>query len=174
MAPTKPAEEGASARASSKVVELDSLIARLRQWRAAGDRIVFTNGCFDVLHIGHVTLLEGCHRFGDKVIVGLNSDASVKKLKGRGRPVFSERERALMVAALEATDAIVIFSEDTPIELIRRIRPDVVVKGGDYVPSVVVGFDDVKEWGGRVEIIRMVDGFSTTRILQKLARLVTA
>lgn len=160
-------------KAQDKVLELGNLLVRVSEWRNAGERIVFTNGCFDILHAGHITLLEACRRFG-KVIVGLNSDASVRKLKGARRPIIGECERARLLAALAATDAVVIFSEDTPIELIRRIRPDVLVKGGDYVDSAVVGFHDVKSWGGRVEIVPTVDGFSTTRMLQRLANQLAA
>ncbi len=105
---------------------------RVAEWRAAGETIVFTNGCFDLLHVGHVTLLEECHRFGSKLVLGLNSDASVCRLKGPTRPVVGESERARVMAALAAVDAVVVFEEDTPLELIRAVKPDVLVKGGDY------------------------------------------
>lgn len=151
-----------------KILDLNHLLGRIFAWRRGKQRIVFTNGCFDILHLGHITLLEHCRTLADRLIVGLNSDASVRKLKGDGRPIFSESERARVLAALAVTDAIVIFNEDTPINLIRKIRPDVLVKGGDYVDSTIVGAPDVKSWGGKIEIVPIVNGFSTTRILQRL------
>jgi D-beta-D-heptose 7-phosphate kinase/D-beta-D-heptose 1-phosphate adenosyltransferase len=141
----------------------------LAEWRASGDRIVFTNGCFDILHVGHITLLEQCREFGDKVIIGLNSDASVRQLKGPTRPLVSESERARVLAALGATDAVIIFDQPTPLELIQAVRPDVLVKGGDYSASTIVGADDVVTWGGRVEIVPTVNGASTTNTIRKMA-----
>jgi D-beta-D-heptose 7-phosphate kinase / D-beta-D-heptose 1-phosphate adenosyltransferase len=151
-----------------KILDLSHLLARVSAWRRGKQRIVFTNGCFDILHLGHITLLEHCRTLADRLIVGINSDASVRKLKGDGRPIFSESERARVLAALAVTDAIVIFGEDTPLNLIRKIRPEVLVKGGDYVDSTIVGAPEVKAWGGKVEIVPIVNGFSTTRILQRL------
>ena len=151
-----------------KILDLDHLLVRLAQWRANGERIVFTNGCFDILHVGHITLLEQCREFGDKVVIGVNSDASVRGLKGPTRPVVGERERARVLAALGSTDAVVIFDEATPADLIRRVRPDVLVKGGDYTASTIVGADDVTTWGGRVEIVPTVIGVSTTNTIQKM------
>jgi D-beta-D-heptose 7-phosphate kinase / D-beta-D-heptose 1-phosphate adenosyltransferase len=152
-----------------KILDLQHLLVRLAEWRANGDRIVFTNGCFDILHVGHITLLEQCREFGDKVVIGVNSDASVKRLKGPTRPVVGERERARILAALGSTDAVVIFDEPTPLELIRNLRPDVLVKGGDYTTSTIVGADDVVTWGGRVEIVPTVDGASTTNTIRKMS-----
>ncbi len=149
-----------------KTLGLPQLLARAAEWRAAGHTIVFTNGCFDILHVGHVTLLETCRRLGDKVVVGINSDASVSGLKGPGRPVVKERERRRMLAALMATDAVVVFDAPTPIDLIVALRPDVLVKGGDYTEESVVGAPEVRSWGGRVDIVPTVEGFSTTNILQ--------
>jgi D-beta-D-heptose 7-phosphate kinase/D-beta-D-heptose 1-phosphate adenosyltransferase len=151
-----------------KILDLHPLLVRLAEWRANGDRIVFTNGCFDILHVGHITLLEQCRDFGDKVIIGLNSDASVQRLKGPTRPVVGEKERARVLAALGSTDAVVIFDEATPFELIRALRPDVLVKGGDYDASTIVGAEDVVTWGGRVEIIPTVNGASTTNTIRKM------
>ncbi len=151
-----------------KILDLPHLLVRLAEWRASGDRIVFTNGCFDILHVGHITLLEQCRDFGDKVVIGLNSDASVKGLKGPTRPVVGENERARVLAALGATDAVIIFDEPTPLELIRNVRPDVLVKGGDYNASSVVGADDMTTWGGRVEIVPTVSGASTTNTIRKM------
>jgi D-beta-D-heptose 7-phosphate kinase/D-beta-D-heptose 1-phosphate adenosyltransferase len=155
-------------RGGEKVLDRERLAKRIAEWRAAGETIVFTNGCFDILHVGHVTLLEDCHRYGSKLVLGLNSDASVCRLKGPTRPVVGENERARVMAALAAVDAVVLFEEDTPIELIREVRPDVLVKGGDYSVETVVGHEDVTAAGGRVEIVPTVEGFSTTNIVKKL------
>lgn len=151
-----------------KILDLPHLLVRIAEWRASGDRIVFTNGCFDILHVGHITLLEQCREFGDKVVVGLNSDASVRGLKGSARPVVGESERARVLAALGATDAVIVFEEETPLELIRSLRPDVLVKGGDYTASTIVGAEDMTTWGGRVEIVPTVSGASTTNTIQKM------
>ena len=154
--------------AGEKILDLDRIKLRVAEWRASGETIVFTNGCFDLLHVGHITLLEECRRFGSKLVLGLNADASICRLKGPSRPIVGERERARVMAALGAVDAVVLFSEDTPLELIRAIRPDVLVKGGDYTIDTVVGHEDVVAGGGRVEIIPTVEGFSTTNIVKKL------
>jgi D-beta-D-heptose 7-phosphate kinase/D-beta-D-heptose 1-phosphate adenosyltransferase len=156
-------------RGGDKVLDGERLAKRIQEWRAAGETIVFTNGCFDLLHVGHVTLLEDCHKFGSKLVLGLNSNASVCRLKGPTRPVVGENERARVMAALAAVDAVVLFDEDTPIELIRALKPDVLVKGGDYSVETVVGHEDVRAAGGRVEIVPTVEGFSTTNILKKMA-----
>ena len=157
-------------RSGEKVLDSERLAKRVQEWRAAGETIVFTNGCFDLLHVGHVTLLEECHRFGSKLVLGLNSDASVCRLKGPARPVVGERERARVMAALAAVDAVVLFEEDTPLELIRAVRPDVLVKGGDYSVETVVGHEDVIAAGGRVEIVPTVEGFSTSSLVEKVKR----
>ena len=154
---------------AEKILDLDRIQHRVAEWRAAGETVVFTNGCFDLLHVGHITLLEECHRFGSKLVLGLNSDSSVCALKGPSRPIVGERERARVMAALAAVDAVVLFSGETPLELIRALKPDVLVKGGDYTIETVVGHEDVIANGGRVEIIPTVEGFSTTNILKKLA-----
>jgi D-beta-D-heptose 7-phosphate kinase / D-beta-D-heptose 1-phosphate adenosyltransferase len=157
-------------RGDEKVLDGERLAKRVAEWRAAGETIVFTNGCFDLLHVGHVTLLEECHRFGSKLVLGLNSDASVCRLKGPTRPVVGENERARVMAALAAVDAVVVFEEDTPLELIRAVKPDVLVKGGDYSVDTVVGHEEVIAAGGRVEIVPTVEGFSTSNIVSKLKR----
>jgi D-beta-D-heptose 7-phosphate kinase/D-beta-D-heptose 1-phosphate adenosyltransferase len=156
-------------RSGEKVLDQAKLATRIAEWRAAGETIVFTNGCFDLLHVGHVTLLEDCHRFGTKLVLGLNTDASVQRLKGPSRPVVGENERARVMSALAAVDAVVLFDEDTPLELIRAVRPDVLVKGGDYRVETVVGHEEVLAAGGRVEIVPTVEGFSTTNLVRKLA-----
>ncbi|MGO9520356.1 MAG: D-glycero-beta-D-manno-heptose 1-phosphate adenylyltransferase, partial [Candidatus Korobacteraceae bacterium] len=141
---------------------------------AAGQRVVFTNGCFDLLHIGHITLLEQARRKGDRLIVGLNSDSSVRLVKGAPRPLVGEQERAKILAALSAVDAVVLFDENTPLTLIEAIRPDVLVKGGDYTEEDVVGAREVRAWGGRVELIPLVEGVSTTRLIAKSVAAVSA
>lgn len=136
--------------------------------RAQPGRVVFTNGVFDLLHPGHVDLLLGSRREGDALIVGLNSDASVKRLKGPDRPVRSLTDRAYILAALAMVDAVVAFEQDTPLELIRRLRPDVLVKGGDYTVETIVGAAEVQQWGGRVAVVPLTPGQSTTSIIQQL------
>ncbi|MGB8890153.1 MAG: bifunctional D-glycero-beta-D-manno-heptose-7-phosphate kinase/D-glycero-beta-D-manno-heptose 1-phosphate adenylyltransferase HldE [Candidatus Korobacteraceae bacterium] len=152
-----------------KILPLDRLLARVTGWRATGARVVFTNGCFDILHIGHIRLLEQARRQGDCLIVGLNSDASVRRLKGPSRPIVADSERAGILAALSSVDAVVIYDESTPLRLIEVIRPDVLVKGGDYSQDSVVGTREVLAWGGRVELIPLVRGVSTTRLIAKSA-----
>jgi D-beta-D-heptose 7-phosphate kinase/D-beta-D-heptose 1-phosphate adenosyltransferase len=153
---------------AEKILDRDRLAQRVAEWRAAGETVVFTNGCFDLLHVGHVTLLEDCRHFGSKLVLGLNTDASVSRLKGPTRPVVGENERARVMAALAAVDAVTLFDEETPLELIRSLRPDVLVKGGDYTVETVVGHEIVIAAGGRVEIVPTVEGFSTTNLVRKL------
>lgn len=153
-----------------KLVTRSALADRVAGWRANGERIVFTNGCFDLLHIGHVTLLEEARSFGDRLIVAINSDASVRGLKGPSRPVVGEQERGRVLAALAAVDAVVIFNEPTPLELIVATRPDVLVKGGDYSREVVVGAAELATYGGEVRIVPFVEGFSTTSLIEKALR----
>jgi D-beta-D-heptose 7-phosphate kinase/D-beta-D-heptose 1-phosphate adenosyltransferase len=154
-------------RAEEKVLTLEHLKVRTSAWRSAGQSIVFTNGCFDILHIGHITLLEDARREGDRLIVAINSDASVQKLKGPTRPIVAERERGRILAALAAVDAVIVFDEPTPLQLIVELRPDVIVKGGDYSADNVVGAPEVRSWGGRVKIVPTVEGFSTTKLIAK-------
>jgi len=131
--------------------------------------VVFTNGVFDLLHVGHVTLLEAARAEGDALVVGINSDASARRLgKGSDRPVVPERERARLVAALAAVDCVVLFAEDTPLALIRALRPDVLVKGADYAREAIVGATDVEAWGGRVVRVPLVKDQSTTGLLERL------
>jgi D-beta-D-heptose 7-phosphate kinase/D-beta-D-heptose 1-phosphate adenosyltransferase len=140
-----------------------------KRWRAsAAGRVVFTNGVFDLLHRGHVDLLTAARGLGDALVVGLNSDSSVRRLKGPGRPVRTESERAYVLAALEAVDAVTVFEQDTPLELILALRPDVLVKGGDYTPDTIVGRSDVEGWGGRVVVVPLTPGQSTTSIIERL------
>lgn len=144
--------------------EIDHYIARERYF---GKKIVFTNGCFDVLHIGHVRLLMDAATAGDIVVVGLNSDASVKRLKGEKRPINTESLRAELLSALIPVDCIILFDEDTPESLIKRIKPDVLVKGGDYSVEQIVGADFVQSYGGQVLIFPLVEGHSSTEIISK-------
>ena len=146
----------------------DELTALSKSWHDCGEKIVFTNGCFDLLHVGHVTYLEKAAHLGRRLIVGLNTDASVRRLKGDSRPLTHELDRARVLAALSCVDAVVLFDEDTPAELIRKIKPDVLVKGGDYKPEDVVG----KEDAGEVKIIDFEEGYSTTGIIETIAKLV--
>ena len=141
-----------------KVVPLELLLARVAGWRARGLQVVFTNGCFDLLHIGHIALLEQARRMGDRLIVAVNSDGSVRRLKGSERPLVQEQDRARILAALAVVDAVVVFDESTPLQLIEMIRPDVLVKGGDYTEDEVVGATEVRGWGGRVELVPLVAG----------------
>ena len=144
--------------------------ADARAWRAAtAGRVVFTNGVFDLLHPGHVDLLRGARAEGDALIVGINSDASVRRLgKGPGRPVRTAAERAYVLAALASVDAVVVFDEDSPLELVRHLEPDIIVKGGDYTPETIVGARDVVARGGRVVVIPLTPDQSTTAIIEKL------
>ncbi len=146
--------------------------AAQREFGAGRDhRLVFTNGCFDVLHRGHVEVLARARELGDRLIVGLNSDDSVRRLKGPGRPLQSEMDRAACLAGLQSVDAVVIFEEDTPAQLIEELQPDVLVKGGDYEPDQVVGRDTVEARGGRVVLIPYIAGFSTTELIQRAAQI---
>jgi D-beta-D-heptose 7-phosphate kinase/D-beta-D-heptose 1-phosphate adenosyltransferase len=154
-------------QAEEKVLPADRLRTRVSAWRSGGQSMVFTNGCFDLLHIGHIKLLEDARRQGDRLVVGINSDASVSRLKGPTRPMVGERERAYVLAALAAVDAVVIFDEPTPLQLIEALRPDVIVKGGDYSEETVVGAKEVRSWGGRVKIFPTVEGFSTSALIAK-------
>jgi D-beta-D-heptose 7-phosphate kinase/D-beta-D-heptose 1-phosphate adenosyltransferase len=145
----------------------EELDAQLALWRQQGLRVGFTNGCFDILHPGHVKVLTAARGACDRLVVGLNSDASVKRLKGEGRPVQNERARAEVLAALEAVDLVVIFEEDTPLKLITQIEPSVLVKGGDYTRDQVVGHEVVAANGGEVLLIDVLPGFSTTALVTR-------
>lgn len=153
-----------------KVIPRDRLPDFLQGHRRAGRSIVFTNGCFDILHPGHLRLLRHCSTCGDVVVVGLNSDDSVRRLKGPSRPVLAARDRALVLAALPEVDAVVVFSEDTPAELLQLVLPDVLVKGGDYNPEDVVGRDLVESRGGRLELIPLREGISTTTLVDRMQK----
>ena len=162
--------EGSLMDADDKVLPVKSALERVSGWRRQVRRVGFTNGCFDLLHPGHVSLLRQARRSCDHLIVGLNSDASVKRLKGADRPVQNETSRAAVLASLADVDAVVIFEEDTPIDLIRSLKPDVLVKGADYTTDEVVGAEDVKRWGGEVILADLLDGHSTTETIRRVGK----
>lgn len=148
----------------------EELQQRLKEWNASGQRMVFTNGCFDLLHKGHVDYLNKAADQGDRLVVGLNSDASVSRLKGAHRPLQDESSRLMIIAALECVDAVVLFDEQTPYDLIRMVQPDVLVKGSDYKAEDIVGYDIVTAKGGKVVTIDFVPGYSTSAIEQKIRK----
>jgi rfaE bifunctional protein nucleotidyltransferase chain/domain len=144
------------------------LIIQREAWRVAGRRVVFTNGCFDLLHPGHIALLESARAKGDVLIVAINSDESVRALKGNGRPLVPESERAEALAALEAVDAVVVYGEPTPREIVAALRPDILVKGADWAEDAIVGREEVEAAGGRVERVPLVPGRSTTSLVERI------
>ncbi len=152
----------------SKIYTLPNLLQDVLKWRTEGKTIAFTNGCFDILHDGHIASLSQAAAEGDYLIVGLNSDGSVKRLKGAERPINNEQTRALILASLMMVDAVVIFEEDNPLELVKAIMPDVMVKGGDYTVEQIEGAKEVIANGGRVVINPIVPGYSTTSIIAKM------
>lgn len=152
----------------SKITDLPTLQLRMEQWKQEGKKVVFTNGVFDLLHIGHITYMAKAAELGDKLIIGLNADASVKRLKGPDRPVNSQDSRAALLAALFFVDAVVLFEEDTPLNLITTLLPDVLVKGADYQIENIVGGKEVIANGGEVKTINFVEGYSSTSIIQKI------
>lgn len=153
---------------SQKIMSLQELQQRVAQWRVLGKTISFTNGCFDILHIGHIASLSEAAKHGDFLVVGLNADISVKKLKGEDRPVNDEQSRALLLASLSVVDAVTIFPEETPLQAIKALKPDFLVKGGDYKVEEIAGAKEVMEAGGKVIINPIVEGFSTTSLIERL------
>jgi rfaE bifunctional protein nucleotidyltransferase chain/domain len=151
-----------------KIQTQETISATLAPWRAAGQRIVFTNGCFDLLHYGHLHYLAQARDLADRLVIGLNSAASVRRLKGLHRPINDELTRTHLLAALEVVDALIVFEEDTPMELIKIVQPDILVKGGDWKPEQIVGSDFVLARGGEVRSLPFVSGYSTTNIEQKI------
>lgn len=154
-----------------KILSREALKRRVLQWKFLGKKIAFTNGCFDILHKGHISSLSAAAREADLLIVGVNSDASTKRLKGPLRPINDEHSRSELLAALFMVDAVVIFEEDTPAELINEIMPDVLVKGGDYTIDQIVGAQQVIDSGGRVVVNPIIEGYSTTGIIEKIVKL---
>ncbi len=155
----------------NKILDRNTLKNNLESLRKEGKKIAFTNGCFDILHVGHVRYLKEAKKTGDILVLALNSDSSVRAIKGEERPLVCEEERAEVLAALEFVDFITIFSEPTPLELINQLKPDILIKGGDWAEDKVVGRDEVIKWGGRVAIIPEVEGKSTTNIVEKIKTL---
>ena len=159
-----------SLETANRILTKDQLIHQLKRWELLSKKVVFTNGVFDILHLGHLSLLSQAATFSDILIVGINSDSSVKKLKGENRPVNAEGARALLVASLVMVDVVIIFDEETPLELIKMIRPAVLVKGGDYTLDTIVGAAEVIDAGGEVKIIPIEAGYSTTGIIEKFKK----
>ena len=154
----------------NKILDRSTLKNKLEALRKEGKKIAFTNGCFDILHVGHVRYLREAKKAGDILVLALNSDSSVRAIKGEERPLVSEEERAEVIAALEFIDFVTIFPELTPLELINYLKPDILIKGGDWTEDKVVGREEVKKWGGHVAIIPEVEGKSTTNIVEKIKK----
>jgi D-glycero-beta-D-manno-heptose 1-phosphate adenylyltransferase len=152
----------------NKISTLEQLLPIVSQWKAGGEKIVFTNGCFDILHLGHIDYLEKAAQKGTKLIVAINTDQSVSKIKGPNRPIQTEYARARMLAALSFVDAVTFFNEETPQQIINQILPAVLIKGNDYEIENIVGSDIVMRNGGKVETIQLVSGYSTTKIIEKI------
>jgi len=157
-------------KTAGKIVAWAQAKAQVIAWKKAGFKVVFTNGCFDLLHLGHVDYLEKARSLGDKLIVGLNSDSSVSRFKGPERPLQDENSRARVLAAMQFIDLVVLFKEDTPLALISELVPDILVKGSDYLTENIVGADVVQKTGGVVKTIHFVEGYSTTKIVEKIKR----
>ena len=157
----------------NKISDLPKLQTSISAWKSEGKKVVFTNGVFDLLHIGHITYMAKAAELGDKLIIGLNSDSSVKRIKGDDRPVNDQNSRAALLAALFFVDAIVVFEEDTPINLIATLMPDILVKGADYSVENIVGAKEVIANGGEVKTINFVEGYSSTSIIQKIRKRIT-
>jgi D-beta-D-heptose 7-phosphate kinase/D-beta-D-heptose 1-phosphate adenosyltransferase len=155
----------------NKILERNALQNKLEELRKKGKKIAFTNGCFDILHVGHVRYLREAKKTADVLVLALNSDSSVRSIKGEKRPLMDEEERAEILASLEFIDFITIFPELTPLELINCLKPDILIKGGDWPEEKVVGREEVKKWGGRVAIIPEIEGKSTTNIVEKIKSL---
>jgi D-beta-D-heptose 7-phosphate kinase/D-beta-D-heptose 1-phosphate adenosyltransferase len=155
----------------NKILERNALKDKLEGLRKKGKKIAFTNGCFDILHVGHVRYLREAKKTADILVLALNSDSSVRSLKGEERPLVPEKERAEIIAALEFIDFVTIFPELTPLELINYLKPDILIKGGDWPEEKVVGREEIKKWGGRIAIIPEVEGKSTTNIVEKIKKL---
>ncbi len=151
-----------------KIINREQAAQQVAQWKALGKKVAFTNGVFDILHPGHIFSLSEAAKEGDYLVVGMNADVSVKRLKGESRPVNNQESRAILLAALLMVDAVVIFEEDTPLELVKAIRPDVMVKGGDYTPEQVAGGKEVIADGGKVVINPILEGYSTTALIEKM------
>jgi rfaE bifunctional protein nucleotidyltransferase chain/domain len=157
-------------KSAEKIKELPAAKAIVEQWKSQGEKVVFTNGCFDILHLGHVDYLEKARQLGDKLVLGLNTDDSVSRFKGPERPIQNQKSRSHVLASLQFIDLVVFFNEDTPLKLISELLPNVLVKGSDYLAENIVGADVVKKAGGEVKTIEFVPGYSTSRILEKIKK----
>ncbi len=155
------------ARKIKTIIQLKKITARLK---TKGKTIVFTNGCFDILHYGHAKYLEAAKRKGDILVVAINSDASVKRIKGRNRPIVGEKNRLNLVAALESVDFVILFKEDTPLRMIKEVRPDILIKGADWNKNEIVGTNFVNSYAGKVLTIKLIKGLSTTNLINKIAK----
>lgn len=155
---------------TSKIYTLSDLKIQIDKWKEKGDKIVFTNGCFDLLHRGHVEILANTADLGDRLVIGLNSDVSIQELKGKNRPIIDENSRAILLASLQFVDAIILFSEETPEKLIETINPNILAKGGDYKVTEISGHKVVLENGGEVILVPFIYGFSTTNIVDKIKK----
>lgn len=156
--------------ADGKILTLNQAVDRLKSWRHKGDRICFTNGCFDLIHPGHISMLEKSRDLADRLVVGLNSDVSVKKLKGPSRPIQDHDARAKVLASLSSVDLVIIFDDDTPIELIKAMRPEVLTKGADYAQDQVVGAEILQDYDGEIRLIELIEGQSTTSTVRKMLK----
>jgi rfaE bifunctional protein nucleotidyltransferase chain/domain len=161
---------GAPTRARTKLLSRAAAVRAVRAARRRGERVVFTNGCFDLLHVGHVRSLEQARRLGERLLVAVNADAGVRALKGPGRPLVPARQRAELLAALACVDWVVVFPEPTPLEIVRALRPDVLAKGGDWPRRAIVGGAEVEGWGGRVVRLRVVPGVRTGALVARIAK----
>jgi rfaE bifunctional protein nucleotidyltransferase chain/domain len=157
-------------KAANKIKEVPVARELVQQWKRAGQKVVFTNGCFDILHLGHVDYLEKAKALGDKLVLGLNTDDSVSRFKGPNRPIQDQNSRAHVLASLQFVDLVVFFNQDTPLMLISELVPDVLVKGSDYLAENIVGADVVKRNGGEVKTIEFVPGYSTSRVIEKIKK----
>lgn len=158
-------------KVKSKLVSFSEAKSISKNWKEAGETIVFTNGCFDLIHLGHLDYLSKAKDLADKLVVGLNSSDSVKRLKGPARPINSNESRGMLLSSLAFVDLVVVFEEDTPLNLISTVLPDILVKGGDYTRETIVGADEVEAIGGRVEVIPFLEGYSSTSIVTKIQNL---
>jgi rfaE bifunctional protein nucleotidyltransferase chain/domain len=156
---------------ADKILTKEQASGLLSDWKKEG-KVVFTNGCFDIIHLGHVDYLEKARNLGQKLVVGLNTDASVQRLKGKTRPITDEKSRARVMASLSFVDAVILFDEDTPLELISYLKPDILVKGNDYTVETIVGADVVMKNGGKVETVPLVNGYSTSNVIEKIKQLI--
>lgn len=154
----------------SKIIDINNIESHLTYWNLKNKKIVFTNGCFDILHRGHIEYLAQAANYGDVLVIGLNTDNSVRKIKGDSRPVQDQVARAMVLASLQFVSAVILFDEDTPYELIKSVQPDILIKGSDYNPEDIVGYDIVTAKGGEVITIDFIEGYSTTSIIEKLKK----